>query len=261
MQIYTHLSALLSLIVLFVICRAKFYKKHTVFFVYFIVVLMDGIFFAYAGPWYGFSYQMSWYYSLYWFSDAMEHVLKIMVAVSFYWELLKSFPNIRRMIDAVFYGILALLFGLFISQYEPASSLLYTISIYFGRWVFLLMAVVCTFILAVRRIAGIRLDPAYFYLVLGFLFYSLTQTLNFFYLSVAFEKLSGFWAWFYQVNYLVPLLLWLRAGLVREKAPAAEAAPAIGLPGELLRRMRRLDAASGEVFHRLNPFWTGRGPR
>jgi hypothetical protein len=258
MQIYTHLSALLSLVVLFSICRAEFYKKYAVFFVYFIVVLAGGIFFAYIGPWCGLSYEMSGYYSLYWFSDSMEHVLKIMVAVSFYWELLKSFPNIRRMIDAVFYGILALLFGLFISQYDPASSLLYTISIYFGRWVFLLMAVVCTFILAARRIAGIRLDPAYFYLVLGFLFYSLTQTLNFFYLAVAYEKLSGFWAWFYQVNYLVPLLLWLRAGLVREQAPAAEAVPAVGLQGELLRRMRRLDTASGEVFQRLNPF---RSPR
>jgi len=261
MSLYTHLMALFSLVLLGLMVRAGFQWKYPSFVAYYALVVAGDGFFGYVGPWFDFNYQMCWYYNLYWVLECVEHLLKIVIALGFYWTVLADYPNLRRMLDGFFYGAILLLSVLFVVSYEPSGSLLYTISIFLGKWVFLLVAVVCTFILVVRRLTGIVLERALLFIVSGFLVFSLTQCLNFFYLEAAHPQLDGFWRYFYQLSYVWPQMLWLVATVIPKEVAVAGTEPVAGLQGELLRRMRRLDAASGEALGRLNPFRAPGEPR
>jgi len=254
-EIYTHIALLLSFILLILFVFRDFPRRYSFFFIYFSAVFFGDIFFGYIGPQLGFTWEQAWYYNLFWIVEFSEHCLKILVVFSLYHLFLKEYPNLRVMLDFFFYGFIITLMILYLVGFNPQDSFFYNISIYMGKWVFLLMAVICTFILLIMRVCGISAAKSYLFILLGFLIYSLLQCLNFFLLSLYYDMLTGFWQRFYQVSYMIPTLLWFGAALCREAVEIkARTSVYASVQEALITRMESLEQLSNVVLKKMVPF-------
>ncbi len=229
-------------------------RRYVIFAIYLAVVFLGDVFWKYVGPAMGFNYEMTWYYKMFWMSDSLEHVLKILVMISFYRIVLRGYRHLRLMVDCFFYGISALLLVIFLLNFNPSATFLYNTSIYLGKYTFLFVSLVCTLLLGLVALAGIRVEKSFLLLLAGFLVFGLLQTLNFFYLSVDQSALSGFWRWCYQVTFRIPLLCWFAAVLVPQEAEAGAFRWAgAELQAQLAAGMAAMDRQAGRILKSLFP--------
>jgi hypothetical protein len=244
----------LEFLLLCAVFLRDFARRFAVFTIYFAFVFLGDVFWKFIGPGFGFNYSMIWYYKMFWLVNSLEHVLKILVMISFYRIVLREYRHLRLMVDCLFYGVSALLLLVFLLNFDPSATFLYNTSIYLGKYTFLFVSLVCTILLALVALTGIRTEKSFLLLLAGFLAFGLLQTLNFFYLSVDQNALSTFWRWCYQVTFRIPLLCWFAAVLVPQEAEAGAfrwAGP--GLQAQLAAGMAAMDRQAGRVLKSLFP--------
>ena len=229
-------------------------RRYVIFSIYLVVVFLGDVFWKFIGPAMGFNYEMAWYYKMFWLSDSLEHVLKILVMISFYRIVLRGYRHLRLMVDCLFYAMSAVLLLIFLMNFNPSATFLYNTSIYLGKYTFLFVSLVCTILLGLVALAGIRIEKSFLLLLTGFLAFGLLQTLNFFYLSVDQNALSTFWRWCYKVSFRIPLLFWFAAVLVSQESEAGAfrwAGP--GLQAQLAAGMTAMDRQAGRILKSLFP--------
>lgn len=255
-----HLFFILFVVLIYLLFRNGFFSKHPVFLLYLTFVMTHNVFFMYIGPALGFHYGLSWYYTLSCLVIDGDHVLKIAVAFALFHHLLNRFEQLRDLLDRFLTLTVFTLSICFLLRFNPAGTFLYNTTIYFGKWTFLLLATTCVLILVIVRFSGVRTEKSYRLIVQGFLVYSLLQTLNFFYLSVAYDRLAGFWRVLYQTGFFLPLLFWLRAAICPAEEAAAGRMPIAGrmpasdpFPEEVVGIMRRFDDLAGRAFQKRLP--------
>jgi hypothetical protein len=241
-------------LLLLTIFLRDFFRRYIVFTIYLLFIFLGDIFWKFVGPGFGFNYSMVWYYKMFWLVNSLEHILKILVMISFYRIVLRGYRHLRLMADCLFYGLCAALLLVFLLNFNPSATFLYNTSIYLGKYTFLFVSLVCTILLGLVALAGIRTERSFLLLLAGFLIFGLTQTLNFFYLSADPNALGGFWRWCYQVTFRIPLLCWFAAVLVPQEAEAGTfrlAGP--GLQAQLAAGMLAMDRQAGRILKSLFP--------
>ena len=115
--------------VLILIFLHDFARRYLVFTIYFATVFLGDIFWDYVGPSLGFSYDMLWYYKMFWLSDSLEHILKILVMISFYRIVLRGYHHLRLMVDCLFYGISVAILLIFLVNFNPSAMALSSVCV------------------------------------------------------------------------------------------------------------------------------------
>ena len=214
-------------------------------------VALGDLFFAVVVPLAGID-QTGWtYYYAYYLLTLLQHLCKLAVAVGLYRHFLAGCPHLKAITDIFLYAAMILAGLLFLLSLNPGGSFLYLAVVHLGRWVYLLLAMVCVGVLVLSRVTRKSLEEPYRLIILAFLVLSLPQALSFTLLAEFYTRCAGIWTWTGILCMNLATCLWGWAAW--KKNTPAPAVPESPLGRELSGLLVRLDLQTGLVLRKLQP--------
>ena len=251
MVIFHYFFVGLGVLVLLLALARGWLRSYPAAVLYIGTVALGDLFFAVVVPLAGID-QTGWtYYYAYYLLTLLQHLCKLAVAIGLYRHFLAGCPNLKAITDIFLYATLVLAALLFLFSLDPRGSFLYLAAIHLGRWVYLMLAVVCVGVLALARVTRKPLDEPYRLIILAFLVLSLPQALSFTLLAQFYAPFSVFWSWTGVLSMNLATCLWGWAALKKTVPTSGDSDSFIGR--ELSGLLVRLDLQTGLVLRRLRP--------
>jgi len=251
MVIYHYFFVGLGVFVLLLVLARGWWRSYPAVTLYLGTVALGDLFFSLVCPLAGIDRDGWTYYYIYYCLTFLQHGCKLAVAIGLYRHFLAGCPNLKAITDIFLYASLILAGLLFLLSLDPRGSFLYLAAIHLGRWVYLLLAVVCVGILVLARVTRKPLEATCRLIILAFLVLSLPQALSFTLLAEFYARFSALWTWIGVLSMNLATCLWGWAALKKTApAPAGQESP---IGRELTGLLCRLDLQTGQVLRKLLP--------